>query len=108
MATMYWYAINTMKIESITHNFLETGHTQNENATHAAIERTTRKALVVTSSMWSGINRNARPSNQYHVKDMMQTNFLDFKEVAKNLKNYDVTEQNESCQLDDIKKHAVC
>jgi hypothetical protein len=79
--------VNKLPIESITHNFLETGHTQNENdAVHAVIECSARNAVIYTPEQWSAIVRTARPSKPYQVKDMQPSNFFNFKQVAKHQK----------------------
>ena len=59
--TMLWFCIQKFKIQSITHRYLEKGHTQNENdAVHATIESVSRNIPVFTSSQWAAIIRSAR------------------------------------------------
>lgn len=43
---MYLYAVQTLKIKSITHKFLIKGHTQNEgDNVHSVIEKSVKKSL---------------------------------------------------------------
>lgn len=77
----------------MTHSFLEVGHTQNENdSIHSAIERAARKAKIYTPEQWSAVARTARQNKPYSVQDMQLVDFINFKEVAKEIRNFDVTD----------------
>ena len=77
----------------MTHSFLEVGHTQNENdSIHSAIERAARKAKIYTPEQWSAVARTARQIKPYSVQDMQLVDFINFKEVAKEIRNFDVTD----------------
>jgi len=77
----------------VTHSFLEVGHTQNENdSIHSAIERAARKAKIYTPEQWSAVARTARQNKPYSVQDMQLVDFINFKEVAKEIRNFDVTD----------------
>lgn len=94
VATLYWFLVGSIDaIESVTHSFLEVGHTQNENdSIHSAIERAARKAKIYTPEQWSAVARTARQNKPYSVQDMQLVDFINFKEVAKEIRNFDVTD----------------
>ena len=45
----------------------------------------------------------ARASEGYHVKEMSVSDFLNFKQVAENLKNFELDEDKEKVYISDIK-----
>ena len=61
VAALYWFIVGSNNsVESITHSFLEVGHTQNENdAIHSVIERAVRKLQIYTPEQWSAVCSNS-------------------------------------------------
>lgn len=85
---MLWYAIQKFNLESVEKQYLETGHTLNENATvYACIKIAGQPISVHTTAQWATVIRNTRRKNQYHVKEMDLPNLFDFKSVSKVLKH---------------------
>lgn len=66
---------------TITHRFLERGHTQNEaDSVHALIERTVQNKLIFTPEQWYALVRWAKVvSPYYNVIEMSLTDFYNFK-----------------------------
>lgn len=66
---------------TITHTFLEKGHTENEgDSVHSVIEKKKRKSVVYVPSEWYTLIRNAKKSGKpYNVIKIDQTNVFDFK-----------------------------
>lgn len=62
---MYYYAVNTLPINSITHKFLIRGHTQNKaDAVHSVIEKSIKRAKkagpIYSPSEYISLIRNAK------------------------------------------------
>ena len=94
--SMLWHCIHTMDIESISHKYLEKGHTQNENdSMHSAIERSSRKIEIYSTAEWAAVIRCACRKKPFKVQMMDQTNFYDFKQLSENLKNFEYTTEKE-------------
>jgi len=97
IATLWWYAVTTLRnITSITHNYLDVGHTQNENDTvHSTIERVSRRASLYTPEQWSAVIATASSKKSYNVTDMQVKDFLDFKTASQCVRNFAVTEDGD-------------
>lgn len=69
----------------ITHRFLEKGHSQSEgDSMHAAIERSKKKHTIYTPDQMYSLIENAKVTgHKFQVKQMMQADFIDFKELIK-------------------------
>ena len=89
--TMLWFAMQKFDLESIHHKYLEKGHSQNENdSIHASVERASRFISVYTPGQWAAVIRSARHNQPYHVKEMGQKDFYDFRTLSSNIKNFDL------------------
>uniref|UniRef100_A0A6B2EIE4 DUF7869 domain-containing protein n=1 Tax=Phlebotomus kandelakii TaxID=1109342 RepID=A0A6B2EIE4_9DIPT len=79
--SMYCWIAKRFRI-SITHRFLEKGHTQNEgDSVHALIERVSRNKTIYSPEQWNGIIQNAKTTNKYNVVEMDVPDFLDFRKI---------------------------
>jgi len=88
------YVLHKCDVDSISHSFLEVGHTQNENdSVHATIERASRKIPIYTPDQWCTVIAAARLTKPYHVVEMETYDFFDFKELSLKLRNFDVIEE---------------
>ncbi|XP_073953172.1 uncharacterized protein [Choristoneura fumiferana] len=79
---LYQYIIDHYNIESITHRFLEVGHTQNEgDSVHSVIERASHKGRVIyTPQQWFNLIRWAKTSGDpYRVTELTQDDILDLR-----------------------------
>lgn len=94
--TMLWFAVSKMDFEYIEQKFLLTGHTFNEgDSVHSAIEKASSNVDVYTPTHWGMVIRSASHRRQYIVKEIMTEDFFDFKDLSKNLLNFEVdTEGN--------------
>lgn len=85
MFSMFAYASALFRI-SITHRFLECGHTQNEgDSMHSAIESASRYKDLYTPDQWMRVMEAARPSKPYNVIQISQNDIFDFKDVESNI-----------------------
>ena len=101
--TMLWYALNVFGLHSVEHKYLIAGHTQNENdSVHSTIENSTRKKEIYSTSQWAAVIRMARAGKGYIVKEMSVSDFVNFKQVAENLKNFELDEDKEKVYISDI------
>lgn len=77
---LYIYAASKYNV-TISHRFLEKGHTQNEvDSVHALIERKAENKFIYTPDEWRLLIRWAKSSGEpYVVRNMSQENFYDFK-----------------------------
>ncbi|KAK7489266.1 hypothetical protein BaRGS_00019518 [Batillaria attramentaria] len=84
LAAAFLYALeNIPNIISITHKYLETGHTQMEcDSMHSAISFAKKANPVFIPSGWDIIVRMARRTNPYTVIPIRFTQILDFKYLA--------------------------
>lgn len=83
----YFYMYVAKKYNlSITHRFLEKGHTQNEgDSVHSLVERTSKTRIIYTPDEWRALVRWAKTDdNPYRVKNMEQKDFFDFKNKFNN------------------------
>jgi len=89
---MYLYAVlNFSHINSITHKYLITGHTQNEgDNAHFVIERNIKKSkksgsIYVPEQYVSFIRSAKKSGNPYKVQEMCYKHFFDLKDLATKL-----------------------
>lgn len=103
----YMYAAKMYNV-SITHRFLEKGHTQNEgDSVHALIERVSKSRIIYTPDEWRALVRWAKTDNNpYKVKNMQQNCFFDFKHQVTN-KLWNKNSKNEKIQWNQIKEVRV-
>ncbi|CAG9793806.1 unnamed protein product [Diatraea saccharalis] len=80
---MFLFAAKKFNV-SITHHFLEKGHTQNEgDSVHALIERSARSKTIYTPEEWRLLTRWAKTEGEpYLVKNMEQEHFYNFKSTV--------------------------
>jgi hypothetical protein len=101
---MLWYCLQKFDIESITHKYLEKGHTFNENdSVHAAIETASRHLTVYTTDQWAAIIHGARHTMPYKVMQMSLSDFFDFKGLSEYLKNFDLNEQRDKVYISEVR-----
>ena len=106
--SMLWYAMQKFELTSIEHKYLEKGHTQNENdSVHAAIETACRHVSVYTTPQWAAIISTARAKQPYKVNELNYTDFIDFKQVSKVLKNFDLDDNREKVYWSDVRTFKV-
>ena len=104
LITMYWFCLNKLGLSSITHHYLEKGHTQNENdSIHATIESASKNVRVYTTPQWATIIRMARRDKPYSVKEMSSKDFYDFKSLSCPLKNFNTNTNGEKIVWNKIK-----
>lgn len=83
--TMYYMAARKFNI-SITHRYLEKGHTQMEcDNVHARIEKKTKGQEIFVPAQWYGFMRTAKVKKpQYIVNEVKQKEVFTFKDLAVN------------------------
>ena len=102
--TMLWYCLRKFNISTITHKYLEKGHTQNENdSIHSAVESASKNISIYTTPQWAATVRNARTKHPYNVKEMSVEDFYDFKLLSSELKNFDTNIDNEKVYWNSFK-----
>ncbi|CAK1590334.1 unnamed protein product [Parnassius mnemosyne] len=85
---MYYYAVNTLPIKSITQKFLIIGHTQNKaDSVHSVIEKNIKRAKkagpIYSPVEYISLIRNAKKSgDKFIVKEMNFDLFFDLKLLA--------------------------
>ena len=68
---MLWFCLQKFGNTSISHKYLEKGHTQNENDwIHATIESASRNIKIYTTRQWAQVIRAARRDHANVVKEM--------------------------------------
>lgn len=88
---LYIYAVNTLKIKSITHKFFIKGHTQNEgDSVHARIESEITKYKkanpIYVPDQYACIIRNSKKKgNPYTVNEICFKDILDIKKLSNEL-----------------------
>lgn len=88
---MYYYAVNTLPIKSITHKFLIRGHTQNKaDAVHSVIEKNVKRAKkagpIYTPAEYISLIKNAKKNGvQFTVKEMNFDSFIDMKLLSEDV-----------------------
>lgn len=106
IAMMYLKAVTCTSIQSITHKFLEQGHTQNEgDSMHATIENSRGNHPIYSPQQFYLIARMAKKTGApYVVKEMTEKDFLDWKELnGSYAPNWTVNEEGQSVKWTDIK-----
>ena len=89
VVAMYWNAVRKNNIQTITHKFLERGHTQNENdSVHSTVESAAKNVTIYTPEQWYSTVRMARRRQPYDVKQMKGSDCFDFKDLSKCLTNF--------------------
>lgn len=89
---------------TITHRFLEKGHTQNEgDSVHSVIERAGEHRLIYTPEEWKILIRWAKNEKPYEVRDVTREQVYDFKELLKN-KNWTKNTVNAKIAWNKIKE----
>ena len=84
--TMLWYCLQKFSLSSITHKYLEKGHTQNENDNiRSAVDSASRNISVYAIPQLAATVRNARPKQSYIVKETSVEDFYDFKSLSTEL-----------------------
>lgn len=107
--TMLWYALQKLSLKSIEHKYLENGHTQNENdSIHSSIESASKNISIYTTPQWASTVKLARPSHPYQVKEMSLSDFIDFKEVSKHLKKFDLDLNREKVSWLSMRNPETC
>ena len=102
--TMLWYCLHKFNLKSIVHRYLEKGHTQNEGDTiHASIENASRNIQIYTTDQWATLIRTACHKNPYTVHQMTLRDFLDFKKLSGQIRNFDLNTENEKVYWNAIK-----
>ncbi|RVE39906.1 hypothetical protein evm_015444 [Chilo suppressalis] len=85
ITSLYFHAIQTLNIKSITHKFLIRGHTQNEaDSVHSLIEKEVKKNLksgpIYTSDQYIALIKSAKKSKPpLMVHEMNFESFIDLK-----------------------------
>ena len=83
IALIYMEAVIAAPLQSITHKFLETGHTQNErDSMHSTIEQAKGTNPLFTPQQFYYMARTAKTGDPYSVDEMTKENFLDWKELT--------------------------
>jgi hypothetical protein len=102
--SMLWYSLKSMKFSSISHKFLERGHTMNENdSVHSVIERSLKDVSVYTTPQLVTTIQLARRSKPYYVTEMTSSDFKDFKELATHIRNLDFDTQGQKIKWNELR-----
>lgn len=107
---MYLYAVETLRIKSITHKFLIRGHTQNEGDTaHSIIEKAIKKAKksgpIYVPEQYVQIIRFAKKNgNPFVVEEQNYSDFYDLKKLTEEIGlNTSKDSLGNSIKINDIK-----
>jgi hypothetical protein len=96
--SMMWYALKLLNFESVSHKFLERGHTQNENDTvHSCIEKSMKNIPLYTTSQLATTFQMARRSQPFKVTEMTTSDFFDFKDLSEQIRNLEI--DSEGCKI---------
>lgn len=88
---MYYYAVMTLAIKSVTHKFLIRGHTQNEGDTaHSLIEKAIKKAKrtgpIYVPDQYVQVIRGAKKTGKpFKVHELNFDDFIDTKKLTEDL-----------------------
>ncbi|KAJ8912160.1 hypothetical protein NQ315_006124 [Exocentrus adspersus] len=91
IASLYLYATTFLEIQSITHKYLVTGHTQNEgDSMHSCIEKEKKRLLkggpIFIPAQWVPVIQGAKKKGKpYHVKEMDQSEFFDLQKLSNDI-----------------------
>lgn len=104
---MYAHAAKEFNV-TITHRFLEKGHTQNEgDSVHSVIERAAERKIIYTPEEWKLLVRWAKVTgDSYEVIDVDRSLIYDFKDQLKN-KNWVKNTDNNKVVWTNIKEVCV-
>ena len=104
------HSVQSLPLEEITLNFLETGHTQMEcDSMHAAIELAKKNVRVHSQREWYNVIHMARRHKPYVVYQLDFSSFFDLEKV----KNDPIVNRNKdtdgacNCQLDGNPQHKI-
>jgi len=89
VAALFLYIVTHSRIEIITHNFMESGHSYMEvDSMHSTIESAKKNVPVYTMQDWLTIcrlarsNRHNKKCSNYTAQELKYTDFLDLKSLA--------------------------
>ena len=69
--SMLWYCLHRYNLQSVTHYYLEKGHTQSEgDSMHSAVESASRNIPVYTTGQWATVVRSANHKKPYIVHEI--------------------------------------
>lgn len=93
---------------TITHRFMEKGHTQNEgDSVHALIERESERRIIYDPDEWFCLVRWAKTEGiPYNVREMTSREFYNFKDLLTN-RNWVKDERNEKVKWTQIREVRV-
>ncbi|CAH0682478.1 unnamed protein product [Chilo suppressalis] len=101
----YQHVLEKFDIESITHRFLEVGHTQNEgDSVHSVIEGVSNRKTIYTPDQWVNLIRWAKTTGEaYRVKEMALTDIFNYRSLL-NGKNWTKNDDGEKVVWSKIKE----
>ena len=83
--------LRKINLNSIVYCYLEKGHIENEGDTlHTSIEHASRNIQVYTTYHWATLISTACHKNPYTVHQMTLRDFLDFKNLSGQIRNFDL------------------
>lgn len=105
--SLYMYVAKKLGV-TVTHRFLEKGHTQNEgDSVHATVERYSKHKTVWVPAEWYCLVRWAKSEDDpYVVKEIRQEDIFDFKALLAN-KNWTKNSKNEKVSWKSIREVKV-
>lgn len=115
LISMYLYAVaNYDHLNSITHKYLITGHSQNEgDSAHSLIERAIKKSLksgpIYVPEQYVSVVRTVKKNGKpFKVNEVTHEDIWDFKELTSHLgKNFSRNEDDQRVMFNDIKQIRV-
>lgn len=114
IVSLYLYAVAKLKIKSITHKFLVTGHTQNEgDNSHSLIEKNIKRALksgpIYIPAQYAALIRTAKKSGSpFKLTEMSYDSFFDLKNLCERTAvNFNVNNEGESLKFSQISEFKV-
>lgn len=110
LASMYIYVVATTNVQSITHKYLVTGHTNNEgDSMHACIEKEKKRILrqgpiFIPAELVTVMKTSKKTGKPYIVKEYQTEDFLDWKKASENIgKNYNIDDVGTKCSWNQFK-----
>lgn len=102
---LYQYIVQKYDVESITHRFLEVGHTQNEgDSVHSVIEGASNNRTIYTPEQWFNLIRWAKTSGEaYRVQEMTINDIQDCRVLLEG-KNWTKNNDNEKVAWGKVKE----
>lgn len=106
---MLWWAAQKFDFQEIRHGFFVRGHSENESdSIHARIEAASKHVNVYTTPQWATIIQGAKRNKPYYtVTEMVQEDFLDFKQMSKQIINMNKTTDRETVKFMKIRLYSV-